>query len=334
MKIRKLETEEKQNTKKLYEEVFSEDSKSFVDYYYEEKLKDNQIYAVEEDGEIQAMLHLNPYELAVNGSKKDVNYIVAVATRESYRKRGYMAGLLKQALNDMYADGETFTFLMPASESIYLPFDFRTVCEQNRSYYDPEEETEEGVVITDAVNTDAEEMAAYMEAQLTQSYQVYAKRSTAYYERLIKEYASDGGILKIYKKDGKITDIKIAAEAEEVDGGKPKIMIRIVNVRRMLMSLRLQSFMGTCFTVTDPIIEENNRCVMITGTEFSGVMLMDGKPENSEGTITVGALASLVFGVKTAEEICADGDAVMSERMKEELGKIIPLSRVYLNETV
>lgn len=137
MEIRKLETEEKQNTKKLYEEVFSEDSKSFVDYYYEEKLKDNQIYAVEEDGEIQAMLHLNPYELAVNGSKKDVNYIVAVATRESYRKRGYMAGLLKQALNDMYADGETFTFLMPASESIYLPFDFRTVCEQNRSYYDP-----------------------------------------------------------------------------------------------------------------------------------------------------------------------------------------------------
>ena len=134
MEIRKLETEEKQNTKKLYEEVFSEDSKSFVDYYYEEKLKDNQIYAVEEDGEIQAMLHLNPYELAVNGSKKDVNYIVAVATRESYRKRGYMAGLLKQALNDMYADGETFSFLMPASESIYLPFDFRTVCEQNRSY--------------------------------------------------------------------------------------------------------------------------------------------------------------------------------------------------------
>lgn len=34
------------------------------------KTKDNQIYAVEEDGEIQAMLHLNPYELAVNGSKK------------------------------------------------------------------------------------------------------------------------------------------------------------------------------------------------------------------------------------------------------------------------
>lgn len=60
MKIRKLETGEKLNTRKLYEEVFSEDSKDFVDYYYEEKVKDNQIYVVEEDGEIQAMLHLNP----------------------------------------------------------------------------------------------------------------------------------------------------------------------------------------------------------------------------------------------------------------------------------
>ena len=34
MKIRKLETGEKLNTRKLYEEVFSEDSKDFVDYYY------------------------------------------------------------------------------------------------------------------------------------------------------------------------------------------------------------------------------------------------------------------------------------------------------------
>lgn len=334
MKIRKLETEEKQNTRELYEEVFSEDSKSFVDYYYEEKLKDNQIYAVEEGGKLQAMLHLNPYELMVNASKKDVNYIVAVATRENYRKRGFMSELLKKALRDMYADGETFTFLMPASENIYLPFDFRTVCEQNREYYNAAECANADAVITDANAEDAGEMAEYMEEKLAKRYQVYAKRSGAYYERLIKEYASDGGSLKIYRKDGKITDIKIDAEAEEVDGGKPKIMIRIVDIRRMLMSLRLKSFMGTCFTVTDPIVEENNRCVMITGTEFSGIMLMDGKPENSEGTITVAALASFVFGAKSIEEICKEDGVDMTDRMKEELGKIIPLSKIYLNETV
>lgn len=334
MEVKKLQTEERRNTRALYEEVFSEDSKNFVDYYYEEKVKDNQIYVVEEDGGIRAMLHLNPYQLVVNGSKKDVNYIVAVATQETYRKRGYMDALLKKSLNDMYADGETFTFLMPASEQIYLPYDFRTVWEQERPYYDPEAAVEENVVITDATEADAEDMAAYMGGKLAGTKQVYAFRDEAYYKRLIKEYASDGGSLKVYRKDGKITDIRIAAEEEEVGGGKPKIMVRIVDVRRMMMSLRLKTFMGTCFTVTDPVIKENNRCLMITGTEFSGLMLMDGKPENSEGTIPVADLAEFVFGRVTAEEIGKRPGVVMSERMKEELEKIIPLSEIYLNETV
>ena len=76
------------------------------------------------------------------------------------------------------------------------------------------------------------------------------------------------------------------------------------------------------------------RCACETTNCGLCTVLMDGKPENSEGTLTVAALTSLVFGVKTAEEICADGDAVMSDRMKEELDKIIPLSQIYLNETV
>ena len=44
-----------------------------------------------------------------------------------------MASLLKKSLEDMYQAGEAFTFLMPASESIYLPFDFRTVYEQEKN---------------------------------------------------------------------------------------------------------------------------------------------------------------------------------------------------------
>lgn len=46
MKIEKLEVSQHLDTRKLYEEVFSEDEKSFVDYYYQEKTKDNIIYIV------------------------------------------------------------------------------------------------------------------------------------------------------------------------------------------------------------------------------------------------------------------------------------------------
>ena len=66
MKIEKLEVSQHLDTRKLYEEVFSEDEKSFVDYYYQEKTKDNIIYIVREDYDVQAMLHLNPYTLMVN----------------------------------------------------------------------------------------------------------------------------------------------------------------------------------------------------------------------------------------------------------------------------
>lgn len=113
MKIEKLKVSQHLDTRKLYQEVFSEDEKSFVDYYYQEKTKDNIIYIVREDDDIQAMLHLNPYTLMVNGTEKESYYIVAVATRKEYRGRSYMAGLLREALLDMYQAGVTFTYLMP-----------------------------------------------------------------------------------------------------------------------------------------------------------------------------------------------------------------------------
>lgn len=330
MEIKKLDQDEKECTRELYEEVFPEDSRAFVDYYYTEKTKDNVIYAAKEDGKIRGMLHLNPYLLSVNGSERKVNYIVAVATQKDYRRRGYMAALMKHALKEMYAQGQSFTFLMPAAESIYLPHDFRTVYEQEKKYY---ADGEGGYPMVPATEADCQALADTANRHLGANYQVFAKRDEAYYKRLLKEYASDGGSLMIRRADGEIADCRIFMPA----GGekeKPKIMVRLVDVRRMLMAVRLKSLIAVCFRVTDPVIEENNRCVVLTGTEFSGAMLMDSKPENSEGTITVAALASFLFGAASVDELCMEEGVSMSERMKKEMEKIIPLSRIYLNEVV
>ena len=330
VEVRRLRQEEKLRTRPLYEEVFSEDSKSFVDYYYTEKTKDNVIYAAEEDGQICGMLHLNPYVLSVNGTEKEVNYIVAVATQEAYRRRGYMAALLRRSLRDMYEAGQSFTFLMPVAEGIYLPHDFRTVYEQEKRYVGAGEES---ALLLPATEADCAELSEAANRYLEENYQVFAKRDGAYYRRLLKEYASDGGSLMLQKTDGKIADCKIFMPGDR-EPEKPKIMVRIVDVQRMLMSVGVKSLMGVCFCITDPVIEENNRCVVVMGTEYSGVMLMDGKQENSEGTITIAALASFLFGAKSADEICMEEGVVMSERMKGEMKKLVPLSRIYLNETV
>lgn len=345
MKIRRLDLGEHSSTRLLYEEIFEEDSKSFVDYYYTEKTKDNQMYVLEEDGAIRSMLHLNPYCLMVNGTEKQAHYIVAVATQEAYRKRGYMKALIKKALKDMYHNGESFTFLMPAAEAIYLPHDFRTVYQQKRRFYDPKsgqctgDSSEMSLRIPDgeihpATETDCPELAAFANEYLRKHYQVYALRDSAYYERLIKEYASDGGTLYVRRTKGQITDCLPYVPDDKEGEESPKIMVRIVDVRRMLMSLSLESLTAVCFQITDPIIQENNRCVVLTGTEFSGAMLMEGKPGNSEGTLTIAALASLIFGAKSVDKVCEEDGVIMSERMKKEMMKIIPLSDIYLNETV
>ena len=339
MKIKKLDISEHENTRKLYEEVFSEDEKSFVDYYYQEKTKDNTIFVVHEDNDVQAMLHLNPYTLKVNGNEKKSYYIVAVATREAYRGRRYMAELIRQSRYYMYQKGVTFTYLMPAAEAIYLPHDFRTVYEQDIDYYDPKEELVGDIQVKKAEKKDCEEIAVWAEQKLAKQYQIYVKRNREYYERMIKELACENGELILYRCEGKIIDVKpyYPEESENKEknaGDSPKIMIRIVDVRRMLMSVRLRSLMAVSFRVTDSLIPDNNRYITMTGTEFSGLMLMDGRPETSEGTITISALGELIFGVKTIREICEEDGVEMSERMMSEFDKIIPMSRIYLNEVV
>ena len=132
MKIRKLDQSEHGKTRSLWEQVFSEDSQEFVDYYYYIKTKDNTIYVIEEDDEIRAMLQLNPYQVKLQESVVPSDYIVGVATQAEYRGRGYMRNLLIHALQDQYSQKMPFTFLMPAAEAIYYPYDFRFVYEQKQ----------------------------------------------------------------------------------------------------------------------------------------------------------------------------------------------------------
>src|SRR5699024_8632580 len=52
-------------------------------------------------------------------------YIIAVATRPERRHKGLMRRLLKESLEYMRRKAMPFAFLMPASDAIYRPFDFR-----------------------------------------------------------------------------------------------------------------------------------------------------------------------------------------------------------------
>lgn len=117
--------EEQERTKPLYREVFPEDTEAFVDFYYRERPK--RILAMEEDGEIIAMLHLNPFLISFFGKEIKASYIYAVATKKEKRRQGIMGELLRYSFTLLKEEGEAFCFLIPVAESIYSPYGFRTV---------------------------------------------------------------------------------------------------------------------------------------------------------------------------------------------------------------
>ena len=91
MEVRYLDSSEKKRCRSLWEEAFPEDSASFVDYYMEEKTKDNRILVLEENGRILSMLHRNPYEVYAGDRLWKCDYIVGGAAKRIYAQ-AYGAG--------------------------------------------------------------------------------------------------------------------------------------------------------------------------------------------------------------------------------------------------
>lgn len=227
MELRKLDKGEYARTRALWENVFDEDSKAFLDYYYFFKTRDNEIYVIEEDGDIRSMLHLNPYQIQAETEWFEGNYIIAVATEEAYRKRGYMGEMLRKSMRDMYNRKELFTFLMPAEEKIYTPYDFRFVYAQNvwmytilddkspkeclragtafgriTGLYAEEARTKrEEVWVSEAGIGDGAALAGFFNTYFADGFQVYAVRNESYYQTMLFEQQSENGGIRLLKKE-------------------------------------------------------------------------------------------------------------------------------------
>ncbi len=217
---RKLALEEHIRTRKLYEEVFAQDTKEFLDYYYSMKTKDNEIYVIEDGEKIVSMIHLNPYQVRVGSDIYKLHYIVAVATHPDYRKRGLMASLLHHTMDIMAKRGEPFTFLMPASEAIYKPFGFETVYWIQHGEIKGKKAESMSPEIVKATAKDCQDMAVFANDFLAEKTLV-TQRDANYYEVLLHEYASENGGLLLAKREGKLVGIMAYAKGEGYEVMEP-----------------------------------------------------------------------------------------------------------------
>lgn len=204
--VRKLKKEEHIQTRKLWEEIFTEDTEQFLDYYYSVKIRDNEIYVIEDNDEIVAMLHLNPYTMRIGEQIYQTHYIVAVATDERYRRKGFMAKLLDHAMQVMKDRNEPFTFLMPASEDIYKPFGFTFVYNQESGRFMGTREIDSEICFVLAEKQDCKDIAVFANACLKDK-DIVTWRDTGYYQTLLEEHQSENGGILLAKRNEKIEGV-------------------------------------------------------------------------------------------------------------------------------
>lgn len=318
--IRYLKEDEKEITRPFWEVVFDEDSKGFLDYYYHERTKDNQILVKLSGQKPVSMVHLNPYQWNAKGRQWTCNYIVAVATDSRERHRGHMRDLLYRALADMDAQGMPFAYLMPASEAIYRPFGFSYVYAQKAQEFVPDC----GLTFREAGEQDFELLKMLSEELLHPMYDLYAIRDIRYLELLWREVTCDKGGIEIactdnneavgylawwgnkkreirclYGKDGYVRTVK-----EE-----PAIMARIVNLPAFMEMVTANRSMSLSLWVEDDILTANHGA-------FTWYLTPQGsRLEREEGLraasveglrISVAMLTAWLFGYKPVEEVAAE----------------------------
>ena len=187
------------DSRALWEEIFSEDSEAFLNYYTENVAQKNRIQTRYEEGCLASMVHWNPYMMHFAGRTVKSYYLVGVATKERFRHRKYITGLISDGLYRLYAEKVPFVFLMPADPAIYTPLGFRYIYE--KSEWEGSLATggfADDMIISSmsvrALNeSEFAEAVAWVSRRLRPKYSLFVKREEEYYSRMMKECESEGG---------------------------------------------------------------------------------------------------------------------------------------------
>lgn len=221
-------------TRQLWEEAFPEVSGDFLDYYFEQRVKDNIVFVIKNDT-IQSMLHLTPYSAAMRRNppltganrfpcmadvvRVDTNLISVTATQREYQNKGYMRKLLTGALEYQREWQIPFCFVEPENREFFEHFGFH--CIYDRSQYELNMEiiskqmlkraadgeivhlNPSNITLTAADKSSLLSLAHFVNANLCRDYGLFNIRSAGYYERLLSELQTCGGNLYQIMENGK-----------------------------------------------------------------------------------------------------------------------------------
>ncbi len=108
--------------KRIWSECFN-DSKEYVDMYFDRIYRDEDAVTLESGNQIISSMLLQHYMMSFHDSIQPVAYIAGAATRRSHRGMGNMRKLLRSALKASYDRGDMLCALIPAHDWLYFYYD-------------------------------------------------------------------------------------------------------------------------------------------------------------------------------------------------------------------
>lgn len=123
IRIRQLTPADLSQAREVWESSFN-DQPAFLDWYFRDRFHPEEglgVFAGDQgkDAPLLSSLHLAPYYFRRRGQILPTAYLIALATRSEYRRKGLATRLLKHALNHLAGTGRYFTFLLPFNLEFY-----------------------------------------------------------------------------------------------------------------------------------------------------------------------------------------------------------------------
>ena len=125
--------EYKRYLKVLWKRCFPEDTRSFIDFYFEKVYKEEETLVCIADNQPVAALQIIPYSIQTGHQLRTGGYLSGIMTHPDYRKRGYMDKLLRAAFDKMIEKRYDYAFLIPQKKELidmYAKYGFR-LCNPN-----------------------------------------------------------------------------------------------------------------------------------------------------------------------------------------------------------
>lgn len=335
--LKYLNDDEKKQSRKLYNEVFK-DTEKFTDFYFDEYMDKNLVLANVEDAKIFSIMHLNPNHVTIKGEDVQLFYIFAVATKEEYRKKGYMEKMMNKAIYDLFEKEIPFCYLIPEKAATYSKFGFGIIRDKSVSVdniekmkYDVDD-----FILKELEDEDIEKITEFFCENVASRADFYKTRNREYFLNMIKKLKSENGNIELFfleenvvgyayvsneemvqiselicenkYKKAFLSSISQKYSVDKIKYFSPELMVRIIRPEKILKFITLKSDINLDIRIKDNLIPENNRIFSLSSIS-----------NNDE---------KILFEM----DIIEFGKWIFGEFSKKGLPEIVPIKRIHFTE--